>query len=506
MFSKTAILPHLVLSSLVSALPSDGRRDRAFLESCIWFMATISCHLTSVYEQFHLFHKQPDCRKWYVTLSSTHLRATFGDNYTRVMSFLIDAGFLCRGRSYRKSVTGGDGWCKHYWMTTRYASYMWRILEAKRLYRSGRVVDMTVGGFSEYKITSGALLRRLKKLDIAYKERLIREDNTVAVAHAHLEHFRIDTGLARRTLKKGLVSGEMTAANYNIEVAKVNRFNSMDRDKAALYVKRDNYGRLHTNVTCIKSEVRDRCLFCDGMPTGAVDIKSSQASFLCSVFNEFRLYRNNPMYCSINPRIKLAPYWKLDGKGYADIDGELERFAGLLHSGHLYEFFMERMEMTSRRDAKRAFLTMLFDSVRINGKRNPERVMARRVWKQEFPALLRCIDWVKANNYAVLAHAMQAAESEFVFGRVIPRVEEEVGCHWCTVHDSIIVPLEHVDAVKRIVDEELYSCGIPTLTEREIEIAYGERLNTVEMMELESEVNAAMPNVESDLWMVNVVA
>jgi hypothetical protein len=67
---------------------------------------------------------------------------------------------------------------------------------------------------------------------------------------------------------------------------------------------------------------------------------------------------------------------------------------------------------------------------------------------------------------------------------------EEIGCHFCTVHDSIIVPEQYADHVRCIMDEELLNQNIPTHTdieyEYEYEAALPESVETVFEREMDS--------------------
>ena len=64
---------------------------------------------------------------------------------------------------------------------------------------------------------------------------------------------------------------------------KVDRFNDAEKSDTSLFVVRDDYGRVHTNITQVKREVRESALTCDGGPVTEVDIKSSQGAFLCYI-------------------------------------------------------------------------------------------------------------------------------------------------------------------------------------------------------------------------------
>ena len=102
-------------------------------------------------------------------------------------------------------------------------------------------------------------------------------DPVVADVHENLKHFSID----RSKATKSLIESGVTGKRLDRELQKIDRFNSVERSETSLFVVRDDYGRVHTNVTQLKKEVRECALSCDGKPVSEVDIKSSQGVLFC---------------------------------------------------------------------------------------------------------------------------------------------------------------------------------------------------------------------------------
>jgi hypothetical protein len=161
------------------------------------------------------------------------------------------------------------------------------------------------------------------------------------------------------------------------------------------------------------------------------------------------------------------------------MEEELELYRNLVADGKVYEFFQKECSadfdidrQLSRDEAKKGLLSFLFSPLYFNEKRDPVRGAVQRCWREFFPTLFNCMWSLKESCHAALAYEMQKIESSFVFNKVCPRIREEVGCHFCTVHDSIIVPERYADHVKCIMDEELLNQDIPTHTDIEYETEY----------------------------------
>jgi hypothetical protein len=318
------------------------------------------------------------------------------------------------------------------------------------------------------KLRSKILLKRLQKC-AEDRKRIQLMDPVVRDAHENLKHFHIDRAKARRALVKAGVEGR----KLDRELRKVDRFNDAEGSDTSLYVVRDDYGRVHTNITQVKREVRESALTCDGGPVAEVDIKSSQGAFLCYIIgaclrgDKAMLGRNGESFIAMDP---AAPDWI----GREQLSREFADFRGKLERRELYEFFASEMsqdfdldEVVDRERAKKAFLATLFAGVHLDDGCDPAWHACRRVWEEHWPKLLILIDSMKVSNYRALAYEMQRMESSFVFDVVIPAIKAEIGCPYCTVHDEVIVPREFGDAAKAILDRELDRFGIPTTTVEE---------------------------------------
>jgi len=446
---------------------------------------------------------------WKCHLSAVLLRKILGDGYITAINSLVEHGFIGRSHSYIKGDSNTKGKCKAFWLCApyqnSYATYLQTWID-KKFMNTEVVVH---GKMSKYTITSPVVLRRIKR-SFEERKRISMDDPLVAVCYDELSHFSIDTKVADATLDEMVSSGKMTPYNAKMERNKVERFNGLMDDDGAMYVKHDKYGRIHTNVTNLKKEIRHSALRCDGEPVAEVDIKSSQAAFIIAVFRRYIDFYKDDLEENRDTFIRFRPIWN-EGRKEITLDRmekELERYRNLVADGQIYEFFQKECSEDfdvdrelSRDEAKKGLLSFLFSPLYFDDRREVVRGAVQRCWREHFPTLFNCMWSMKEHCHAALAYEMQKIESSFVFEQVCPRIMEEVGCHFCTVHDSIIVPEKYADHVRCIMDEELLNQNIPTHTdieyEYEIEAALPERPDQCFIDEMDRR-NCDPVNYESD--------
>lgn len=474
-FSYIFIIPMGLRKDLGEWLESSS--DKWVQDHKEWYLYVVSMITRSLVDSFNL-----QCRsgvsvrisRWSAELYSKYLLADMGDCYNRVISDLISAGFIGRGRSYQRWQPDRNmqGRCKRFWFSLRYMQYLKTYLDTGYAVKTGTGLKV-YGKICRVSCPDGKLLERLARMAATRKEDSLKDDS-VRRLHDHLMHFEVDETLASKVMSSLAEDGDLNADKYKREYAKIKRFNSKKYDPFGLYVTRDKYGRIHSNVTQIRSDIRKSCIVCDGHPVEEVDIKSSQGSFLYLIFKKWKsVMDGNREECGF---VRLDPFW-MPGRA-AWFSGRMERelatYSGIIKDRKLYEWFGREASEDSdidrelpRDEVKKEWISFLFSSRHFDERRHPVRGAIRRVWRDRFPTLLMCIDAMKQINYAALAYEMQNTESEFVFGRVCPAIEREIGCDYCTIHDSVMVPREFGDKVKIIMDRELGIMDVPTVTELE---------------------------------------
>lgn len=417
---------------------------------------------------------------WKCHLSAVLLHKILGDGYLKSIKMLVDNNFIGRTVSYIKGTDARKGKCKGFWLCApyqnSYATYLQSVMD-KKLKNTEVVIR---GTMSKYKVTSNIVLKRISK-SFEERKRLSMQDPVVKMCYDELSHFSIDHSVAVKTLDSMVSSGQMSRNNADMELKKVDRFNGLCDDNGDMYVKHDRFGRIHTNVTSMKKEIRHAAIRCDGDSVAEVDIKSSQAAFIISVFRRYIEFYREDLCENRDTFIRFKPIWNAGRKDFVldRMEEELERYRNLVGDGTIYEFFQCECSQDSdvdrpltRDEAKKGLLSFLFSPLYFDEQRELIRGAVKRCWQEHFPTLYNCMWSMKEHCHAALAYEMQKIESNFMFERVCPRILEEIGCHFCTVHDSIIVPEQYAEHVQYIMNEELLNQDIPTYTDIEYEFEY----------------------------------
>lgn len=185
----------------------------------------------------------------------------------------------------------------------------------------------------------------------------------------------------------------------------------------------DSHGRLHTNFTVLRKDIRSNCLTLGGESVVEVDIRNSQPFFLAALIWSDPANRES---------------------------SEIKRFVESASLGLIYDEVQEAGITVSRDEAKTAVYVVLFGR---NGSSGPN-VGFQSIYPEVY-------DWVvefkrSAGDYRALSHRLQRMESDLIYGRVLPRVYEALpGVPLFTVHDSIVCPARHRAIVAGILTEEL---------------------------------------------------
>lgn len=207
---------------------------------------------------------------------------------------------------------------------------------------------------------------------------------------------------------------------YNRNIYSVESIN----DKHIFY-HFDNYGRLHTNFTILKSFIRKNCLLIDGEETCEIDISNSQPLFLCKLIQESQTNWVNKE--------------------------EFDFFRTLVTNGTFYQYVMQVIGEKDRNKVKEMTYKVLFGHNRANSKSD-------KLFSQMFPTIHHFIKLYKKewSNHKIVAHDLQRAESNLIYNKIIKKVmllHPEIKI--ITVHDSIIFAKKYRQLIQSIFDYEL---------------------------------------------------
>lgn len=207
---------------------------------------------------------------------------------------------------------------------------------------------------------------------------------------------------------------------YNRNVYSVESIN----DKHIFY-HFDDYGRLHTNFTILKSFIRKNCLIIDSQETCELDIKNSQPLFLCKlIFDSQTAWVNKD---------------------------EFDFFKNLTINGTFYQYLMQMTGIKQKSEVKELTYKVLFGRNRSNSKSD-------KIFSQLFPTIYHFIKLYKKEwgSYKVLAHHLQREESKLIYNKVIKKIMIlHPDIKIITVHDSIIFPVKFRTEVESIFNWEL---------------------------------------------------
>ena len=187
----------------------------------------------------------------------------------------------------------------------------------------------------------------------------------------------------------------------------------------------DNYGRMHTNFTILKSFIRKNCLLIDGSETHEIDIKNSQPLFLTKII--------------------------IDSKSLWVKVEELELFKYLTINGLFYQYLMDHLKISDKKIAKEITYKVLFGKNASNSKSD-------RIFKELFPTIHLFIKLYKKEkgDYKVLAYELQKAESNLIYNKIIREIMNVYPeIKLVTVHDSIIMSKKWRPFVENIFNKHI---------------------------------------------------
>jgi len=190
-----------------------------------------------------------------------------------------------------------------------------------------------------------------------------------------------------------------------------------------IYFHFDNYGRLHTNFTILKSFIRKSYLKIDGEEVAEIDIKNSQPLFLTKIID-------------------------MCGGKIVNLD-EYNLFKYLTINGNLYQYLMDEFGIKDKKEVKTIMYKVLFG-------RNHSR--EDKLFKKVFPSIFEFIKIYKREkgDYRALAYELQRSESKLIFNGVINEIVlnyPEIKLF--TVHDSIVYPKKYKEVVEPIFYKKL---------------------------------------------------
>jgi hypothetical protein len=323
-------------------------------------------------------------------LSSKILRKKYGEFYNYYISYLCDNNFINLSSKYYVGKKTNS-----YKINVKYAYDIirWKNFDAFLVKKNNNRCETTITEITQSSIQPDIrkkLINCLDKIDIDYNG---------AIKYMH----KIKPDIDENKYKKNIISIDNIEHNH-------------------IYFNFDDYGRLHTNFTILKKEIRNNYLTINNELITELDIKNSQPLFFAVILKNELLH----------------------------INGDTKKYFDLVKSGLLYDDIINNSDLNSRREAKELIYKVLFGNNLKSGKK------VNNIFKKIYPSVYEYILEFKENrkNYKELAHELQKKESDFVFNVVIKEIFETYpDIILFTVHDSILFPISYRDKVELIFNK-----------------------------------------------------
>ena len=328
-------------------------------------------------------------------LNATILKDKYGYLYNYYINYLVTNGILILKTNYRNGVTSRIYALDENIFTDKIKRYKNLDKVLLKKYKNKFVDMIHINDTSKVSLIEPPIKEKLVSDLFSVK---IEYDRAIFFLDA-LKHQDIDI--------------------YNRNIYSVDCIN----DKHIFY-HFDDYGRMHTNYTILKSFIRKNCLLIDGEETCEIDIPNSQPLFLTKIID---------MDSNL-----------VDQK-------ELLLFKELTTSGTYYQYVMNQLGEKDKKKVKEMTYKVLFG-------RNISNSKVDKNFKKLFPTIHQFIKNYKKEHgdYRVLAYDLQKAESDLVFNTVIKKVMQfypEIKL--ITIHDSIVIPRKYKEEVNQIFEIEL---------------------------------------------------
>jgi len=355
-----------------------------------------SLKIDFIADLFHSFYIQylrikNDDEQILVNLSSLILKEKFGTYYNCYVDYLVTNKFITKELNHI-----GGGRCRGYKLNTEklkksyIVPYQNKNNKLLRFYNSDYYKDLQLKNSPYSKSLSKYIVNNLSHITIDF-EKSINYMNSI---------FTTDEDkLSRKYLS-------------NIHSLKNIRDDNF-------HVVFDRYGRVHSNFTTLKKEIRNNYIYIDNEITHERDIVSSQAMFLLYLLSQEK-----------NTGIDRI---------------EIREFQSDIVGGTFYENLMS-VDRT-RKDVKVYFYKYLFGT----------KYQKFDEFTNRYPTISTFIFNYKSKyGYKEISHKLQHMEGDFVFNNVCQQLMDKHEVFF-TVHDSIVVKKSDSATLNKIFDSALIS-------------------------------------------------
>ena len=330
-------------------------------------------------------------------INATVLKEKYGYLYNYYIQYLVENGILRMVCNYKKGVTS-------------------------RVYSLNESIFKQ--SIKRFKNTDKVLIKKYKK-KVFDSIDFVDENKSIILQEVRekliSDLFSVDIQFERSLFSLNCLKKE------DVDIYNRNIYSVESISDKHIFYHFDDYGRLHTNFTILKSFIRKNCLLIDGFETCEIDIQNSQPLFLCKLISD-----------SQTAWVKKE---------------EFDFFKKLVINGKFYQYLMEITGEKDKKKIKELTYKVLFG-------RNVSNSKADKVFSGVFPTIHNFIKLYKREHgsYKVLSHDLQRAESNLVYNKIVKKIMLlHPDIKIITVHDSLVFPDKFRDIVNDIFNYELNS-------------------------------------------------
>lgn len=460
-----ALSVYLPANLLLSELKDINKR---WIEKYLWLIHTI------VFKQI----TRRDNFNNYVNLKSELLKKYLGDKYykkiiiTLLENKVIEVMKNKKGEdAYNNNPIKGKVYSKSYRLTKKYQ-------EAPKV---------------SVEITKQSYCRKIALFNKEYLEELLK-DAIIQKEFRELTGVRIKTNEALNFIasNKDYSPEQKEAIKLQVyEVAKLKnvRTEGGTVQNAIFTFKRDRAGRLHTPLTNLAKDIRNRFVYFlddeDGEPI-EVDMPNSQQIFFCSKYlNKLQEKEGKKMHHIGSSPLSFNPYLSTPTEGgqkanlsrlaalagqednlpyVVHFSNDIEAFKYFCFNGKIYDVLME---LTNTKLTRKQFKTYYFKNLWYNSvgtKKNPKTKFSKleRVFAEYFPNVFHILYSKKLSiGNREFCNGLQREESTFFHRLIVPNIG--VNTPFFIIHDAIFSTSKHALELNRLFEDacqQTFGCAV----------------------------------------------
>ena len=451
----------------------------------------------------------------YSFIQSTKLKELFGDESKKMINWLIQSGVIKTDNRYivKKKPKG-------YKLTDIYLSVrpvekeIKKLTLIRKLIRVSKVQKRTqTSKESLFKFFSGLCIDKEKASQASWDYYRKTDKEYPRLLDEYYRHTK-EADIGTKSHPKP--TDPMIRHYYDL--TQINKI----AQKHFTFIQDTTGNRLHTNLTSIRSDLRNYITYFRESLV-SIDYVNSQPLISCALLNPmFYIDKNvntsngnlipnaiinydmvsnydsklftckdvssdifNTIYDDIYITINTLPSIMFPESSTTPIKTSVCSFKDLCEKGRLYEYIEQNAlslssgNKLSRQNVKAAVFQMMFTSNNFIGQKGAE---AKRIFKKMFPVEYEIFASIKRKDKTNLPILLQKTESKLMFERVVPRIQMELpNTPVFTIHDSIVTTVGNEDFVAMVMQEELTNAlGLKGKTD----IKYWSEFNSMDHKEI----------------------